>query len=375
MSRTQTPRAGVVAITFHERGGGIAAVSRLSMEALRSPDGSPPRSMALTDQPRGLTFATSFIDRAWFGARVATAQATRGCDWLLFTHLSLAVVQRAIPAWARVPYAVFLHDVEAWQALSPIRTHVLSRAFVRLANSEYTARRVAEANPSVGPIVACPLALSPEWSRFAAQAPAAMTPPSRTVLIVGRMVASERYKGHDQLLEAWPDVIARAPDARLVCVGEGDDVGRLRQKAAALGVGARVDFPGFVDDETRRGWYARAAVFAMPSRREGFGLVYLEAMAAGLPCVGSIHDAAPGVIVPGKTGYLVDQGDVGELSARVVALLQHEDGRRAMGEAGRRRVLTHFTFDAFARRLNAAIAVAQSARAPMSLADARHHGL
>jgi phosphatidylinositol alpha-1,6-mannosyltransferase len=233
---------------------------------------------------------------------------------------------------------------------------------------------VAEANPAVGAIVACPLGLSAEWSRFA-ERPPAMAAPSRTVLIVGRMVASERYKGHDQLLEAWPAVTSRVPDARLVCVGEGDDVGRLQAKAGALGVGAGVTFTGFVDAEIRRAWYDRAAVFAMPSRREGFGLVYLEAMAAGLPCVGSIHDAAPGLIVPGKTGYLVDQGDVRDLAARIVMLLEHEDERRVMGEAGRQRVLAQFTFDAFARRLGTAIAGARSTPAALSLAGARHHEL
>lgn len=374
MSRSEASRPGVVAVTFHERGGGIAAVSRLAVEALRTPDGRTPRSIALANQARGGTFSTTAIERAWFGARVAAAQVLRQCDWLLFTHLSLATVQRGVPAWARVPYGVFLHDVEAWQPLSPARTTVLARAFVRLANSEYTARRVAEANPTVGPVVACPLALPPEWSRLAEQA-RPLAAQGRTVVIVGRMVASERYKGHDQLLEAWPAVAARVRDARLVCVGEGDDVPRLRQKAAALGVGAQVEFTGFVDDETRRRWYERAAIFAMPSRREGFGLVYLEAMAAGLPCVGSIHDAASGVIVPGGTGYLVDQSDVRDLAARLVTLLEDEGQRRAMGEAGRRRVLAQFTFQAFASRLTAAIAGARSVAAPISLAGVRHHEL
>lgn len=367
-------RAGVAAVTFHERGGGIAAVSRLAVDALRHPGDPAPRAIALAHHPRDGSFSTSAIERAWFGARIAAIQATGQCDWLLFTHLSLAVVQRAIPAWARRPYAVFLHDVEAWQPLSPVRTSVLSRAFVRLANSEYTARRVADANPSVGPIVACPLALSPDWSQVAARAPATGTP-SRTVLIVGRMVASERYKGHDQLLEAWPAIAARVPDARLVCVGEGDDVERLRAKAASLGVGAQVHFTGFVDEAARRGWYAQAAVFAMPSRREGFGLVYLEAMAAGLPCVGSIHDAAGGIIVPDETGYLVDQSDVRDLAARIVRLLEHENERRALGEAGRQRVLAEFTFDAFARRLDNALRRSGPAAASVALADVRHHGL
>ena len=100
-----------------------------------------------------------------------------------------------------------------------------------------------------------------------------------------------------------------------------------------------------------------------------------QAMAAGLPCVGSIHDAAAGVIVPGSTGYLVDQDDIRELAARIVGLLEREDERRAMGEAGRRRILAEFTFDAFARRLTTAIAGARATAAPAALAGVRPHEL
>src|SRR5690606_21951926 len=159
-------------------------------------------------------------------------------------------------------------------------------------------------------------------------------PPSRDVVIVGRMVGSERYKGHDQLLEAWPLVRAACPDARLICVGEGDDVPRLQEKARECGVADAVVFTGFVDDEQKRAIYSRAALLAMPSRREGFGLVYLEAMAAGLPCVASPHDAAAEVVVDGTTGFLVAPDDRDGLASAIVRLLVDEERRRRMGGGG-----------------------------------------
>jgi phosphatidylinositol alpha-1,6-mannosyltransferase len=103
------------------------------------------------------------------------------------------------------------------------------------------------------------------------------------------MSADERYKGHDQILDAWPVVRSRIPDARLVIVGDGDDAPRLRAKAASLGLAASVLFTGFVTEAQLAALYQKASVFAMPSREEGFGLVYLEAMARGVPCIGSIH--------------------------------------------------------------------------------------
>jgi phosphatidylinositol alpha-1,6-mannosyltransferase len=169
------------------------------------------------------------------------------------------------------------------------------------------------------------------------------------------MLSAERYKGHDQLLEAWPAVLARVPNARLVVVGDGDDVVRLQEKAAALRLSPNVVFTGFLSNTDLLLRYRQAAVFAMPSRSEGFGLVYLEAMAHRLPCIGSSHDAAGEVIEDGSTGYLVSQSDTTTLAARIVSLLEDEGLRRAMGERGHARLLRAYTYERFRDRFLPAI--------------------
>lgn len=352
-------RPGLAAITLSAHGGGIAAMSRLTHRALGDMSGR--HVPVLTLARDGLGRRTGTAARMAFGARLTFAQLAGHCDWVLFTHLSLATAQSRVPARVRRPYAVFLHDVEAWTPLSPFRQRVLADAFLRLANSHYTARRVMEANPGCGAVEACPLALSVDENADVAShdsQPIDVGP--RAVLIVGRMVASERYKGHDELLDVWPQVVAAVPDARLVCVGEGDDAARLQAKAAALGVARYVIFPGFVDEPTKRVMYERAAVFAMPSRREGFGLVYLEAMAARLPCIGSVHDAAGEIIVDGQTGYLVSQDDGPTLAARLIQLLGDAALRARMGEAGRARGRRDFSYDAFRARLAGYLSAATS---------------
>jgi phosphatidylinositol alpha-1,6-mannosyltransferase len=373
-AETPRGRAGVAAVTFDPRGGGIAAVSRLVTGALTTSGSQPPIQLSLARKGDAGVFASSTVDRLRFGARVLAAQIAGECEWLLFTHLSLATVQRFVPAIGRRPYAVFLHDIEAWQTQPSARRRVLDRAFLRLANSTYTARRVVEANPGVGEVIACPLALGPEWTSRASTPAHRDLPSPPHVLIVGRMIATERYKGHDQLLEAWPRVLQSVPAAKLICVGEGDDLERLRSKAVALGVGSAVEFPGFVSDDERWRLYRKAAIFAMPSRREGFGLVYLEAMAAGVPCLGSVHDAASEIIVDGQTGWLVDQSDTTGTADRLVQMLSHEPERAAMGDAGRRRFLTQFTFDAFQSRLMAALASSALGRQHLPL-DVRPQSL
>jgi phosphatidylinositol alpha-1,6-mannosyltransferase len=170
------------------------------------------------------------------------------------------------------------------------------------------------------------------------------------------MASSERYKGHDQLILAWPRVLAEVPDASLVLIGRGDDVERLRAKAAALGLGRTVHFPGFLPDAALRAVLRHSAVFAMPSRGEGFGLVYLQAMRAGIPCLGSRDDAAADVIIDGETGLLVPRQDPDAIAGALARLLTDEGMRRRMGDAGRRRFDNVFTYPRFRARLAGVLA-------------------
>src|SRR5262249_54088385 len=155
----------------------------------------------------------------------------------------------------------------------------------------HTARRFRAANPDLAdrPIEICQLAVrerDPAPVSFEPAVPCA----GPFALIVGRMMAEERYKGHDLLIDIWPSVVAAVPGAGLVVVGDGDDRARLHARAASLG--DRVSFTGHVSDGALARLYRDCAFFVMPSRDEGFGLVFLEAMQAGKACIGAMGAAA-----------------------------------------------------------------------------------
>ena len=169
-------------------------------------------------------------------------------------------------------------------------------------------------------------------------------------LIVGRTAGTEGYKGHDELLDAWPEVRRRLPEARLVVAGSGSGLARLRAKAAALNLADAVCFTGQIDPATLGELYRRAAVFAMPSLHEGFGLVFAEAMAAGKPCLALQGTAPAEIVVEGETGRVVAQNDPGALGDALVELLGNPEWARAMGEAGRWRYERDYTAQAFERR-------------------------
>ena len=336
--------------------GGIARVSTLLWQVMQ--DMSAERC-ALITLMSGSSQSATLLDKTRFASKVVAGQLKRNFSWLMFDHLALTSTQRLVPAPYRRPYGVFLHSVEVWDALSATKLDLLKRATVRIANSNYTVQRTVEAHGAVGNIDVCHLALPPTDSLSAeVSAPGRAADGAilqrmgdHAVLIVGRMLYSERHKGHEQLIRVWPSVKTRVPDARLVIVGRGDDKPRLQNLARQTGHGESILFTDWVDDATLSEIYRRAAVFAMPSKGEGFGLVFLEAMKYRLPCIASLHDASREIVSDGQTGFLVDQADADQLSRSIATLLIDRNLRLAMGAAGFQRLASHFSFTQFKRRI------------------------
>jgi phosphatidylinositol alpha-1,6-mannosyltransferase len=344
------PRGVLATATLARSGDGIAYEARLVHRAMSDLAGSDARVIELGTHGAA---PVALRARVRFFTTLLRLQSLHRANWVVFTHVGIARAQLRVPRQFRRPYAVFINGIEAWSAtLDSSRRAALQNARVRIAISPHTARRVATAHPDLPPIDTCLLALLPDDEtpdRVPADVRVDYGP--HAVVIVGRMASTERYKGHDQLLLAWPRVVAEVRDATLVIVGRGDDVDRLRTKAAALGLGRSVYFPGFLSDAALRAVMRNAAVFAMPSRGEGFGLVYLQAMRLGLPCLGSRDDAAGDVIVDGETGLLVPHQDPDAIAGAIARLLSDEPLRRRMGEAGQRRFETTFSYPRFRARL------------------------
>lgn len=352
----------LAAVSLEQTGGGIAVVARLLWDVFQRERGKNARLLTLIEGTRA---QPTFAEKTRYAIRLAHAQATGETDFVFYSHLRLAKPLLGMPRMWHRPYGIFLHGIEAWNALPPGHVDLLARAKIRVANSAFTAERVTAAYPHIGPVVPCPLALPGNGSGGGRESNGVNMLPfgGHVVLVVGRMLASERYKGHDELIDAWPSIRDAVPDAQLVFVGLGDDVARLRQKADESRAGSSVVFTGFVTAAERDALYDRAALFALPSRGEGFGLVYLEAMAHRLACVGSVHDAARDVIADGQTGRLVDQSDREQLADTIVTLLKDPAQRTRMGEAGYRRLQTHFSLERFAARFRSLVAADTQAMA------------
>ncbi len=146
--------------------------------------------------------------------------------------------------------------------------------------------------------------------------------PGPILLTVGRLAASERYKGHEQIFAALPALRARFPSLVHVVAGDGDDRARLELRARELaGDGDAVRFLGFVPEEDLPDLYRLADLYVMPSTQEGFGIVYLEAAACGLRVVGGVGGGSADAIPDERVGVTVDPSDGTALEAAIVRLL------------------------------------------------------
>ncbi|HEY2628654.1 MAG TPA: glycosyltransferase family 4 protein [Usitatibacter sp.] len=213
----------------------------------------------------------------------------------------------------------------------------------------------------------CVIALSEEWrvalsamqpaSRIEVIANPVSIPPGRTapddtaprVLFLG--VVCERKGVHD-LLRAWPQVLDRVPDARLVLAGSGD-VDAALALARELGIAASVETTGWILGEEKMRHMRQASVFTLPSHFEALPMSVLEAMAAGLPVVATRVGGVPAAIDDGSTGILVEPRDVAGLGRALAALLADASARRCMGEAARAAARQRFSADALVPRLEA----------------------
>ena len=321
------------------------------------------RLLSLNDTPvlhrmavgeREFVFTGSARAKGRFAATAIRA-ARRGAKLVLAAHPNLAPVARAMRVAApKAKLIVCTHGIEVWEPLSSWRRRALRRANLVLAPSQSTAEHVRlQQGVPAERVRVLHWGLDPQFEALLAASPQPSPPPNfpsgRVILAVGRWTAAERYKGMDTLITALPRLLPRWPELQLALVGDGDDRPWLEHLTERNGVRRHVEFFSGVSYAELSACYSACEIFALPSRAEGLGLVYLEAMARGKPVIGGAHGGAPEVIEDGVTGYLVQHGDAVQLATSIETLLSHPDLGREMGRRGKQRVEDEFRFSVFAK--------------------------
>lgn len=293
--------------------------------------------------PRGRTYVACGGSRPAFVRRIVKSLRSR-YDLVIAGHVNFAPLVVA-HSGARV---TLIYGIDAWARLPWARRVSLQRSHSVLAISRFTADAAIRANdvdPHKVDVVAC--CLDPFLSDPGQPADGGDFPglAKNSLLTVSRLSLAESSKGHDIILRALPRVLASVPDATYAVVGEGDLKPVLERLSCELGLRDHVRFLGALPDADVQRCYRTCTAYVMPSKWEGFGLVFLEAMAHARPVIAGQVDAAPEVV--GDTALLVDPGDVDALAQTIIRLLGSPELQSRLGRAGRARLDEHFRYDHF----------------------------
>lgn len=278
--------------------------------------------------PRKLTESTRSGNPAVYAVEALRIARRLKPDLILCGHINLLPVAAAAAKLAKCRLVLEIYGIEAW---TRTRRRLVSRSIgaadLVVAISRFTRDRFlswAPVEPNKVKVVCNAIRLD---DYGLAKSPAYLVERYKlegkcVLLTVGRLSTAERYKGQDRVIKLLPDLVKSYPNLVLLVAGGGDDLPRLKHLVEQLHLEEHVLFAGRISDEEKVDYYNLADAFAMPSTGEGFGFVFLEAAACGLPVLGGSVDGSRDALLDGELGLLVDPNDRDELLSGLREILK-----------------------------------------------------
>ncbi|MFK0731145.1 MAG: glycosyltransferase family 4 protein [Gloeotrichia echinulata IR180] len=269
-------------------------------------------------------------------------------------HIKLARLIQTLCQPLGIPYTVLTYGKEVWEPLKSRELWALTSAAGIWTVSRYSRDRACGANHLDHNMVKM-LPCTIDGDKFT---PGSKQPElvekygltdAKVLMTVARLWSGDIYKGVDVTIRALPQLAQTCPEVKYLVIGRGDDQPRLAQLAKDLGVSDRVVFAGFVPTEELIAHYRLADAYIMPSQ-EGFGIVYLEAMACGVPVLSGDDDGSADPLQDGKLGWRVPHRDPNAVAAACIEILAFKD-QRCDGQWLREQAIALFGKDAFQQRL------------------------
>jgi phosphatidylinositol alpha-1,6-mannosyltransferase len=298
-------------------------------------------------------FAPIHEKGAYALAAIGASRANEPIHIVFCGHVFMSPLALLIAKWQNAKLWVQAHGIEAWQELSYAYRCSIEAADLITTVSRHTRRRLLEW-----------VRIAPERVKIVANTVGPQFNPGpkpdylidrhkvwgkKVIMTVSRLASSEQYKGHDRVIRSLPRILRVCPDLSYVIVGDGDDLPRLSALAKEHDVEDRVLFIGQAIDSELPDYYRMADVLVMPSTGEGFGIVFLEALASGVPVVGGNRDGTVDPLADGVIGPAINPEDETALVCAITGILRRSVGE-AVGDASR------FRREAFTRHVRALIA-------------------
>ncbi len=294
--------------------------------------------------------------KATFVAKVLWKRFRTKPDIVLCGHIHFSPLCPVMKRLLGGEFAVITHGIEAWNIRNAARLKALEKARLIISVSEYTKGELARQLPGTEEKIFV-LPNSVDGEKFTIkEKPEYLVKRhglagAKVLLTVSRLSEDEvGFKGYDRVIEVLPNVLKSVPNAKYLLVGDGGDIPRVKRLAEKLGLGDRVVFAGRAKDDELADYYNVADVYVMPSICEGFGIVFLEALASGVPVVAGNRDASREAVTDKRWSRLVDPESTEEISEAVVSVLSGTRTREER-ETLRKSALERYGIDAFRKKV------------------------
>lgn len=279
-------------------------------------------------------------------------------DVIVLGHLNLALIAVLLKKVApKKKLVIICHGIEVFEPVSGLKKKALQQANHILAVSSFTKQQlISKQGLPADKISVFPNTIDP-FFKF----PVDFVKPGylrqrygiaaneKVIFTLTRLNSSEGYKGYDTLVTVLPALLQKNIPFKYILAGKADaaELKRMNNLINSLGLEQQVLMPGFIADEEVTDHYLLADVFVMPSKGEGFGIVYTEAMACGLPVIAGNKDGSTEALQFGELGTLIDPDSADELKEALVRVLREQHDPLQVQQ----KMLKHFSFEKFKGRL------------------------
>ena len=320
------------------------------------------------DKQTKISFAgrwkSTFLHTPIFAAQVLWAAIAERPDLIICGHINFSPLAAKIFNLLKIPYWVIVHGIDAWNIEDLSKIDGLNSAQKIVSVSNYTRDRIVR-EQNISPDRSPLLPVTFDANQFTVKPKPQylldrykLAPEQQIILTVTRLASGDRYKGYDQILQALPAIRRQIPNICYLLVGKGNDRDRIEAMVDDLGVRDCVILAGFVRDHELADYYNLCDLFAMPSKGEGFGIVYLEALACGKPTIGGNQDGAIDALCNGELGILVNPDSIDEIAETIVQILRKKHSLSILYEPEmlRQNAIAKYGFEQFKRNLVALLA-------------------
>ena len=298
-----------------------------------------------------------------FGQRklqFVTAAIKKGCTAkvVLLSHINLLMIGYVIKLFCPGTKLILIaHGIEVWEPLKGFKKYMLHKCDKVVCVSEFTRQKMQDLfNLPMEKLVVLNNCIDPyllpeqnENKDEKLLSKLGFTKNDLVLMTLTRLSSKELYKGYDQVLESVFELKKNYPSIKYLVVGKYDDPEKQRIDAIVerLSLKQQVVFTGFISDEELSRHYRVADLYVMPSKKEGFGIVFIEAMLYGLPVIAGNKDGSTDALLQGRLGQLVDPDDLAAITESIEKVMLNTSAYKPK----RQLLMEHFGFEVYKQKL------------------------